>query len=82
MKLRITQVIDSTITTERIAMSVPYACMLNMVVVMVPGPTSNDMAIGTAPMLSGDSFFSWLLPEIKILIEIISNRMPPTTSKL
>lgn len=56
--------------------------MLNMVVMIVPGPTRSGMAIGTAPILSRDSTFPCVLPENKILITIIIRRIPPATSKL
>ena len=86
MNRRITHVIDNTITTAKIATSarLPYAdsARLKIVVVIAPGPTSSGIAIGTAPKLSGDSTFSCMLPETKILTEIINSKMPPAISKL
>ena len=82
MNLRINHVIDNTMTTATIVTAVLYACRLNIVVVMAPGPTRRGIAMGTAPRLSGECACSCMLPEIRILIAIIRKRMPHATSKL
>ena len=80
MKRKITHVIESTINTAKIAINVPYACRLKIVVVIAPGPTSSGIAIGTAPKLSGDSTFSCILPVTKIRTAIINSNIPPAIS--